>query len=389
MSLVTEARTRGAKATGGRFASSAGDDIWLRIRRLHWPLILLTLSVCGVGIAVLYSAADGSWLPWAAPQLARVGIGVALLLAIGLIHPQLWWRFSYMIYAMSVALLGVVEFAGVGEGAQRWIDLGVINLQPSEVVKVAIVLAMARYFHDLDDNQINRVIVLIVPIIMIAVPVLLVMRQPDLGTAVIIALLGLVCVFLGGLAWWKLLLAGAAGAGAAPLGWSMLHDYQRDRVLTFLEPERDPLGSGYHIVQSKIALGSGGPFGKGFMEGSQAQLSFLPEKHTDFVFTLMAEEFGFFGSVFLLGLYAFILFFCVVIAFRSQSIFARILVLGLASNLFLYAFINMAMVIGLLPVVGVPLPLVSYGGTAMLTLMIGFGLVQSVAVHGGTRIGMR
>lgn len=389
MSLATGIRGRAVKGRPGRFTSQASDDIWLRIRRLHWPLILLVLVVCGVGIAVLYSAADGSWRPWAAPQMVRVGIGLALMLAIGLIHPQFWWRLSYPIYAMAVVLLGVVEFAGVGDGAQRWIDLGFINLQPSEVVKVATVLAMARYFHDLDDNQINRMIVLIVPIIMIAVPVLLVMRQPDLGTALIIALLGVACVFLGGLAWWKLLLAGGAAAGAAPLVWSMLHDYQRDRVLTFLEPERDPLGSGYHIVQSKIALGSGGPFGKGFMEGSQAQLSFLPEKHTDFVFTLMAEEFGFFGSIFLLSLYAFILFFCIIIALRSHSIFSRILVLGLAFNLFLYAFINMAMVMGLLPVVGVPLPLVSYGGTAMLTLMIGFGLVQSVAVCGGVNIGTR
>ena len=203
----------------------------------------------------------------------------------------------------------------------------------------------------------------------------------------ILLALGAGSVFLGGLAWWKFAIAGAVAGGAAPLAWTFLHDYQRDRVMTFLEPERDPLGAGYHIVQSKIALGSGGPFGKGFMEGSQAQLSFLPEKHTDFVFTMMAEEFGFFGSIFLLGLYALILFYCFGMALRSQSVFARLLALGVGLNLFLYAFINMAMVMGLLPVVGVPLPMVSYGGTAMLTLMIGFGLVQCTAVHGAKKIG--
>ena len=377
-------------AQGGsirRRSFEPAETVWTHIWRLHWVLILLIVLVTGLGIGVLYSAADGNWQPWAAPQLVRFGVGVAMMLTIGLIDLQFWWRVAYPIYALSLALLGIVEFAGVGDGAQRWINLGFINLQPSEVMKVSLVLAMARYFHDLDENQVNRLISLTVPLVLTALPVLLVLRQPDLGTALILLALGAGSVFLGGLAWWKFAVAGTIAAAGAPLAWMMLHDYQRDRVMTFLEPERDPLGAGYHIVQSKIALGSGGPFGKGFMEGSQAQLSFLPEKHTDFIFTMMAEEFGFFGSIFLLGLYALILFYCFSIALRAQSVFARLLALGAAFNLFLYAFINMAMVMGLLPVVGVPLPMVSYGGTAMLTLMIGFGLVQSTAVHGGKEIG--
>ena len=374
--------------TGVRLSGFAqAETIWAQIRRLHWVLCLLIGLVAACGAGILFSAADGNWWPWAAPQLVRFAVGFSMLLAIGLVDLQFWWRMAYVIYAAAVVLLGVVEFAGVGDGAQRWINLGVINLQPSEVMKIALVLALARYFHDVDENQVDRFIVLLFPLFAIAVPVMLVLRQPDLGTASILGALGAASIFLGGLAWWKFALAGIVAGGAAPIAWTMLHDYQRERVLTFLEPERDPLGTGYHIVQSKIALGSGGTFGKGFMEGSQAQLSFLPEKHTDFIFTMMAEEFGFFGSMFLLGLYAAILFCCFAIALRSQSVFARVLALGAALNMFLYAFINMAMVMGLLPVVGVPLPLVSYGGTAMLTLMIGFGFIQSVAVHGHRDIG--
>jgi rod shape determining protein RodA len=312
-----------------------------------------------------------------------------MLVTIGLMGLQVWWRLAYPIYAVALLLLAAVEFVGVGDGAQRWIDLGVINLQPSEIMKIGLVLALARYFHDLDENQVDRVVVLAVPLLLTALPVALVLRQPDLGTALILAAVGGVSVFLGGLAWWKFAVAGVLAGAAAPVAWTMLHEYQRQRVLTFLDPERDPLGAGYHIVQSKIALGSGGPFGKGFMEGTQAQLSFLPEKHTDFVFTMMAEEFGYFGSLFLLGLYAAILFCCFAIALRARSVFARLLTLGAAFNFFLYAFINMAMVMGLLPVVGVPLPLVSYGGTAMFTLMIGFGFVQASAVHGHRDIGNR
>jgi rod shape determining protein RodA len=376
-----------ADGVGSRLGGQRDDHVWARLSRLNWPLLVLVLMVCGVGAAVLFSAADGHWQPWAAPQLIRAGLGVALMFFIGLVRLEVWWRFAYPIFLVSLMFLVAVELAGVGDGAERWINLGFINLQPSELVKVAVVVALARYFHDVDSNQVNRMVVLLLPGLIIAIPVVLVLRQPDLGTALIICVLGVVCVFLGGLAWWKFGLAGLAAGGIAPLAWAMLHDYQRDRILTFMEPERDPLGAGYHIVQSKIALGSGGVLGKGYMEGSQSQLSFLPEKHTDFVFTLMAEEFGLFGSIFVLGIYALIIGLCFATALRTQTVFAKILVLGLSFNFFLFAFINMAMVMGLLPVVGVPLPLISYGGTAMLTLMIGFGFIQSAAVHADEPIG--
>ncbi len=358
------------------------DTVWRRLGRLNWLLVLVLLSIGAFGIASLYSAADGNWRPWALQQAVRFGMGLCFLLAIALIDLRVWRLAAYPVYAVALFLLIAVEFVGVGDGAQRWIDLGFMNLQPSEVMKLALIMALARYFHDLDENQINRPIALIVPLLISVAPVLLILRQPDLGTATILVSLAVVGLFLGGLAWWKFVLAGAVGGMVAPLAWGMLHEYQRERVLTFLEPERDPLGAGYHIVQSKIALGSGGAFGKGFMEGSQAQLSFLPEKHTDFIFTLMAEEFGFFGSLILLLLYVVVMYLGYKVSSFAQSVFARVLVICLLFNFFLYAFINMAMVMGLMPVVGVPLPLVSYGGTAMLTLMIGFGLIQSVAVHG-------
>ena len=364
-------------------AFAGADTLWHRLGRLDWLLTALVAALAGIGFAVLYSAADGSWQPWAARQAARFGLGLALMVAIAATDFRVWLRSAYVIYAAALALLLAVEFVGVGDGSQRWIALGIVNLQPSEVMKVAMVLVLARYFHDLDENQVNRLAALLPALVLIAVPVALVLRQPDLGTALILLVLAVVMTFLGGVAWWKFAIAGVAGAVSTPLIWTMLHDYQRDRLLTFLEPGRDPLGTGYHILQSKIALGSGGLFGKGFVGGTQSQLSFLPEKHTDFIFTLMAEEFGFFGSMLLVSVIVGVLGCCYAIMMQCQSVFARLLVTGLALNFFLYAFVNMAMVMGLLPVVGVPLPLVSYGGTSMLMLMIGFGFIQSAAVHHG------
>ena len=362
---------------------SGSGTIWQRIGRMDWFLTGLLVLLAGIGFAVLYSAADAAWQPWASRQAARFGLGLVLMIAIAAVDFRVWWRAAYAIYGLALLLLLLVEFAGVGEGSQRWIALGFMNLQPSEVMKVALVLALARYFHDLDENQINRLVALIPPFMLTAIPAALVLRQPDLGTALILVALAVALIFLAGLSWWKFAIAGAIAAASAPLAWGLLHDYQRDRVLTFLDPGRDPLGAGYHILQSKIALGSGGLFGKGFVGGTQSQLSFLPEKHTDFIFTLMAEEFGFFGSLLLISVIVGIIGCCYAVMTKCQSVFARLLVIGLALNFFLYAFINMAMVMGLLPVVGVPLPLVSYGGTSMLMLMIGFGFIQSAAVHNG------
>jgi rod shape determining protein RodA len=370
-----------------RIAQSAnargGDTIWRRLRSMNWLLVALIIVAACIGFTVLYSAADGNWQPWAMRQVMRFCLGFVLMLAIALVDLRIWWRLAYPIYGIALALLVLVEAIGVGEGSHRWIALGFMNLQPSEIMKVALVLSLARYFNDLDENQIDRLVVMIPPLLLTAVPAALVLRQPDLGTASILVALAVVVTFLAGLAWWKFALGAAAVAAAAPLTWSMLHDYQRDRVLTFIDPGRDPLGSGYHILQSKIALGSGGLFGKGFIGGTQSQLNFLPEKHTDFIFTMMAEEFGFAGSIFMLSILVGIMVFSFLMAMRATSIFSRLIILGLSLNFFLYAFINMAMVMGLMPVVGVPLPMISYGGTAMLTLMIGFGLIQSAAIHRG------
>lgn len=367
-----------------RSRDDEADTIWRRVLRMDWLLIVLIVALAGIGLAILYSAADGSWQPWADRQAVRFGIGLALMLTIAATAFRIWRRFAYVFYAAALLLLVAVELVGVGDGSQRWISLGFMNLQPSETMKVALVLALARYFHDLDANQIDRAIALIPPALLTAVPALLVMRQPDLGTATILIVLAATVIFMAGLAWWKFALAAILAAAAGPVAWQyLLHDYQRDRILTFLDPSRDPHGAGYHILQSKIGLGSGGLFGKGFTGGTQSQLSFLPEKHTDFIFTLLAEEFGFFGSILLVSIMIGILACCYAVMARCQSVFARLLVVGLAANFFFYAFINMGMVMGVLPVVGVPLPMVSYGGTSMLTLMIGFGFIQSANVHAG------
>jgi rod shape determining protein RodA len=288
---------------------------------------------------------------------------------------------------MLILLLGV-EFAGVIRGgAKRWVELGFIRIQPSELMKIALVLALARYFHRLNIEDISNPVTLIAPLALVGIPFALVLRQPDLGTALLILMGGGAVFFAAGVRLWKFALVVAVGATAVPVGWTFLHSYQKDRILTFLTPERDPLGAGYHIMQSKIALGSGGMFGRGFMEGTQSHLNFLPEKQTDFIFTMLAEEFGLAGGLGLLGLYTLLCLYGVAIALRSSNHFGRLVAIGVTFTFFLFVFINIAMVMGLLPVVGLPLPLISYGGTAMLTVMAGFGLVICVYVHRDVRMG--
>jgi rod shape determining protein RodA len=271
-------------------------------------------------------------------------------------------------------------------GAQRWINLGVFQLQPSEVMKIALVLALARYFNGLTYGEVGNLLNLIIPLAMVAMPALLVLRQPDLGTALMMIAGSGAIFFLAGVRIWKFLALIFAGLAAIPIVWQFLHAYQQKRILTFLNPESDPLGSGYHILQSKIALGSGGIFGKGFLKGSQSHLNFLPEKQTDFIFTMLAEEFGMVGALGLIGLYVLVLAYGFAIAIRARSQFGRLVALGVSTTLFLYLFINVAMVMGLIPVVGVPLPMISYGGTAMLTMMTGLGLMLGVSVHRDVRI---
>ncbi len=361
-----------------------------KLQQITWTMVLLICVVAGVGFAMLYSAGNGNLEPWALRQMVRFGIGLTILVMVALVDIRVYLRHAYAVYAVALLLLVYVDVAGeIGMGAQRWIDLKVFQLQPSEVMKIALVLALARYFHRLSTDSISNPLALIVPILMVLMPVGLVLMQPDLGTALMLMLVGAAMFWVAGVRLWKFVVVGLAGVGTLPLAWNFLHDYQKNRVLTFLDPERDPLGTGYHITQSKIAFGSGGLFGKGYLEGSQAHLNFLPERQTDFIFTMLSEEFGMIGAVLLLGLYTLLFIYGFAIAFNSRNHFGRLLAIGLTVNLFAYVFINMAMVMGLVPVVGIPLPLISYGGTAMLAVLVGFGLMICVYVHRDLKIGQR
>jgi rod shape determining protein RodA len=364
------------------------SSLALKVLGINWGLLLLLTVIACMGFAMLYSAANGHWEPWASKQAARYAVSVVIMILVATVDLRFWLRSAYVIYACAVVLLIAVELRGaVGMGAQRWIDLGIIQLQPSEFMKIALVLALARYFSMLTVEEIGRPVRLLIPTLLILVPAALVLKQPDLGTAMMLTLSGGAMFFLAGVRWWKFALVLAGAGGAAPVAWRFLRDYQRNRILNFLDPENDPLGAGYHSLQSKIAIGSGGLFGKGFMQGSQAHLNFLPEKQTDFIFTMLAEEWGLVGGVVLLAFYMLVFVYGFAIAFRSRNHFGRLLALGITVNVFLYVFINTAMVMGLIPIVGVPLPLISYGGTAMLTVMFGFGLMMSVYVHRDLRLG--
>jgi rod shape determining protein RodA len=362
-----------------------------KLTQVPWSLVLLISIVACVGFAMQFSAANGNIDPWASRQMVRFAVGLALMLFIGLIDIRVWMRFSYFLYGATLLLLvGVELFGQIGMGAQRWIDLGFVQIQPSEVMKVCLVLALARYFHGATLEETGRILYLVPPLLLILCPVALVLMQPNLGTSLMLLAVSGALFFLVGVRLWKFAVVIGSGLVAGPLiVWQFLHDYQRNRVMTFLNPENDPLGTGYHIMQSKIALGSGGLFGKGFLMGTQSHLNFLPEKQTDFIFTMLAEEFGLVGGLGFLGAYCLLLLFGVVIAMRCKHQFGRLVALGLTVNLFLYLFINVAMNMGLIPVVGVPLPLLSYGGTATLTVMIGFGLMLSVHIHRDVRMSRR
>ncbi len=361
---------------------------WQKIWHINWLFVLVICLTASVGFGMLYSAAGGNIDPWASRQIVRFGIGFVLMLCVALVDIRIWLRYAYFIYMGALLLLIAVEIAGtIGMGAQRWINLGVFSVQPSEIMKIALVLALARYFHSVRMEEIYRPTRLIIPFLLVLVPAGLVLRQPDLGTAGLMILGSGAIFFAAGVRMWKFGLVLVTGIAALPIGWQFLRDYQKQRVLTFLNPEQDPLGSGYHIIQSKIALGSGGLFGKGFMAGTQSHLSFLPEMQTDFIFTMLAEEQGLMGALGLLFLYGIILIYGYVFSASCRNQFGRLVSIGITTTFFLYVFINIAMVTGLIPVVGVPLPLISYGGTAMLTLMIGFGLLIGVHINREVLIG--
>jgi rod shape determining protein RodA len=374
-----------------RRSSAYSPDMTLmqRIWQINWTFVLLITLTASIGIGMLYSAAGGSLEPWAGKQMARYGVGVAIMLAVAVTDLRFWLRYAYLFYGIALTLLIVVEIAGdIGMGAQRWLVVGGLSLQPSEMMKMAMILALARYFYTSRLEDVGRITHLFIPAFMLGMPMLLIVKQPDLGTALLLGASGVAMFFLAGVRIWVFLLAGVGFVSAAIPAWRyVLHDYQKQRLITFLNPEQDPLGSGYHIMQSKIALGSGGIFGKGFLEGSQSHLSFLPEKHTDFIFTMLAEEFGMLGGLVLLAVYTLILVYGFVIGLRSRNQFGRLLAMGFIVMVFFSIFVNIAMVMGVLPVVGMPLPLISYGGTAMLSLMFGFGLLMCVYVHRDVKLG--
>ena len=363
-------------------SSRQGFGVAERLLRLDWFLVVLVCTVGAVGIGMLISASGGATEPWASRQMVWFGAGLLLMIAVATVDIGFWLRAAYTIYGLAFGLLVGVELLGAaGKGAQRWIDLGVIQLQPSELMKIALILALARYFHGVPLEGIGRIRTYLPPLLMILAPAALILRQPDLGTALLLALGGAIMLFLAGLKAWKIGVAVVLALGSGPVVWQFLHEYQRARILTFFNPEADPLGAGYHILQSKIALGSGGLFGKGYLQGTQSHLNFLPEKQTDFIFTMMAEELGFFGVAGVLLLYLGIATYGVVISARSNNHFGRLLGMGITVTFFFHVFFNVAMVIGLIPIVGLPLPLISYGGSAMLSLMLGLGLLLCVGVN--------
>lgn len=376
-------RARGYPAGG----LSGEKGFVLQLMRLHWGIVILLCAIAGVGFLALYSAAGGNLDPWADRQAVRFGAGMLGMIALALVDVRWWFRIAWPYYTLCLTLLVIVEIMGVvGMGAQRWLNLGFIQIQPSELMKIGVVLALARYFSTATLEDTRRILFLIPAALIALVPAGLVLVQPDLGTAGTILMAGAAMFFLGGVPVWMFAAGFSAAAALVPIGWHFLHDYQKKRVTTFLDPESDPLGAGYHITQSKIALGSGGVEGRGFLQGTQSHLNFLPEKQTDFIFTLWAEEWGLTGGLFLLVLFG-LLFACGVhVALRCRHAFGRLLALGLTVNFSLYVFINIAMVMGLIPVVGVPLPLVSYGGTAMLSILLSFGLVMSCWLYGDSKM---
>ena len=371
------------------YAVKSAPTGFRKIFYLNWPVALLLASVAGAGFLMLYSVAGGSFTPWAEPQMKRFALGFALMLGVAMVPIWFWRSLSGAAYLVTLLLLVAVELFGtVGMGAQRWIDLGFMRLQPSELMKITLVMLLAAYYDWLPANKVSRPFWVILPVAIIIVPVLLVLKQPDLGTSILLLTAGGGLMFLAGVHWAYFAAVIAAGVGlvgavfqSRGTSWQLIKDYQFRRIDTFLDPSTDPLGAGYHITQSQIALGSGGWTGRGFMQGTQSRLNFLPEKHTDFIFTTLAEEFGFVGAISLLCLYGLIIVFCVWSAMMNKDRFSSLLILGIALNFFLFFAVNMSMVMGMAPVVGVPLPLVSYGGSAMLVLMLAFGLMQSAHVH--------
>ena len=354
-----------------------------KLAKLNFLFLFIIILLSIIGFFALYSAAGGSIDPWAKKQIIRFSVTFVLLIIISILDIKFLYKYAYIFFFLSFLLLASIEVVDTFDfRANRWIRIFGISIQPSELIKVTIILALSKYYHDLRFDRLGQIRNLFIPFCIIIIPFLFVLLQPDLGTALMILLLGFSIIFIAGVRLWKFVFGLIMLIIAMPLIWNHLKPYQHKRIMAFLNPESDPLGSGYHLIQSKIALGSGGLSGKGFLQGTQSYLEYLPEKQTDFIFTLIGEEFGFIGTIFLLILFLLIIILSYYISFKSNHVFGRILSVGVSLNFFLYVFSNASMITGLIPVVGVPLPLISYGGTAMLSVMISFGLLMNVSVNG-------
>lgn len=378
--------------TRARVVSSAmpsrGGGLVSKLYEINWLLPTLAAVLGLVGVSMIFAATDGVWRLGALQHFLRIGFGGFVMLAIALIDIRVWYRLAYPTYLIGLTLLVGVEFFGIEiNGSNRWLDFGFTRLQPSEIMKPAIVLALARYYHDLPSDKVSHVLGLIGALILLALPMSLILRQPDLGTTLLLGTTGVVIVYLAGISWRVIGFASLFAVVAIPLFFRFgLEPYQQERVLTYLDPSRDPTGASYHITQSKIALGSGGVTGKGFMRGTQRQGEYVPENRTDFIFTVIGEEFGLVGGLLTMGLYMSVISVCIWLSVQCKDLFAKLLILGLTTTFTLYIFINLAMVMGLVPVVGVPLPLISYGGTVILAVMGGFGLILSAHLHRGVEL---
>ncbi|MDE2580525.1 MAG: rod shape-determining protein RodA [Rhodospirillales bacterium] len=365
-----------------RLLRSVPFDTTAKLARLNWVFVLMICALAAVGYAALYSVDGGAPRPYAETQALRFALGLVLMLGVALVDIRFIARLAWPTYAAALALLVAVErFGHVGKGAQRWITIAGFDLQPSELMKVALVLALAAWFHRASWERVGQPLFLLVPLVAIAVPAALILKEPNLGTAVITTVVGLSVLFAAGVRWWMFAVPLLPLPLIARIAYGHLHGYQKARIETFLHPERDPLGAGYNIIQSKIALGSGGMWGQGYLHGTQAHLDFLPEKQTDFIFTIVGEEFGFMGALMVLLLLALIIAAGMLIGLRCRHQFGRLVAFGVTVNFFMYVFVNLAMVMGVIPVGGVPLPLVSYGGSALIAVMLGFGLLLSADLH--------
>jgi rod shape determining protein RodA len=364
-----------------RFSTDNPTNILLtKFLKINWVIVLCVVFLGLIGVAALYSAAGGNWNPWAKSHLTRLIIGVVLMFIITFIHPKFFYKLTLISFLLGLLSLVFVKFFGVGS-VQRWITIGGLNVQPSELMKFALILMLAKYFDQLSKINFDRLFSYVIPIIYIIIPGLIVISQPDLGTGLTLIILGFAILFYVGVSLKFVFIFLLTFISSVPIIWQQLYDYQKNRILVFLNPEMDSLGSGYQIIQSKIAIGSGGVFGKGYLLGSQSRLNYLPEKHTDFIFTLISEELGFFGAMIIILTFCVLIFSIAKISFSVETLFSKVIVFGVSLLIFLYLTLNIGMICGLLPVVGAPLPLISYGGTALFTILISIGVVLSINVH--------